>query len=288
MKASSTENEQRSRLQERGARIKTHLFIISPNNSGSTFLKNALATSRKTWNLQREGQNTFGFRGPRTSGPSRRLPPSIWAARDRWLQILADEREYDWVHTRKAWYLQAFALDPERAEVFVEKSPPFLVHPHSLRDNFPNARFLFLVRNPYAVSESIIRREKGLARNLPLGEALKEDGIHDLAAMHIVNCFKYQRENIERFGDVGAFFTYERMCRDHGAVEERIGALVPALDDLNLDRKLAVKGTYHERLRDMNRDQIGRLTSLDMEKLNRTFRPYRELLGFFGYGLMGE
>ena len=33
------------------SRITTNLFIICANNSGSTFLKNALATSRRTWNL---------------------------------------------------------------------------------------------------------------------------------------------------------------------------------------------------------------------------------------------
>ena len=32
-------------------RVGTHLFGIAANNSGSTFLKAALATSRATWNL---------------------------------------------------------------------------------------------------------------------------------------------------------------------------------------------------------------------------------------------
>ena len=46
--------------------VGTHLFGIAPNNSGSTFLKEALATCRATWNLQREGQRMLGFAGPAT------------------------------------------------------------------------------------------------------------------------------------------------------------------------------------------------------------------------------
>ena len=35
--------------------VVTHLFVICPNNSGSTFPRKALATSRRTWNLPWEG-----------------------------------------------------------------------------------------------------------------------------------------------------------------------------------------------------------------------------------------
>ncbi len=38
------------------SRVGTHLFGISANNSGSTFVKAAMATSRATWNLDREGR----------------------------------------------------------------------------------------------------------------------------------------------------------------------------------------------------------------------------------------
>ena len=46
--------------------VETHLFGIAPNNSGSSFLKEALATCRSTWNLTREGQRMLGFVGPAT------------------------------------------------------------------------------------------------------------------------------------------------------------------------------------------------------------------------------
>ena len=58
--------------------IITHLFAISPNSSGSTFLQHALATSRATWNLPREGQAVHGFAEPATwrGAPWHRVPLS--------------------------------------------------------------------------------------------------------------------------------------------------------------------------------------------------------------------
>ena len=103
--------------------VTTHLFVICPNNSGTTFPKLALATSRRTWNLLSEGRQALGFAGPRTyDDPRMAGSPRIWAARRRWLDTLADPAEYDWPRTRKAWYFQAHARDPA-ASVFVEKTP---------------------------------------------------------------------------------------------------------------------------------------------------------------------
>ena len=50
-------------------RIDTHLFGIAPNHSGSTFLKEALATCRMTWNLRSEGKRMLGYVGPNLTWP---------------------------------------------------------------------------------------------------------------------------------------------------------------------------------------------------------------------------
>ena len=46
---------------------------------------------------------------------------------------------FDWAHTRRAWYFQAFARDPE-ASVFYIKAPPFLVYAGELARHFPNTK----------------------------------------------------------------------------------------------------------------------------------------------------
>ena len=254
--------------------VRTHLFGLAPNNSGSTFLKEALATCRATWNLLREGQHMLGFAGPVGSQKA----PLIWSAEPDWLAPLTDPGAFDWRRTRRAWYFQAFARTPE-ASVFYTKAPPFLAYAGELARHFPNPKFLFMVRNPYAVCEGICRNlrrsSRARGRNLPAD-----------AARHVVNCLDYQRRNIETHGERGVFFTYEAMCDEPEAVEAKIRALVPELDDLRLRQRLPVKGNYHEPLTNMNERQIARLDAARIETFNRVFEKRRDLLEHFGYELM--
>jgi hypothetical protein len=253
--------------------VRTHLFGIAANNSGSTFLKEALATCRATWNLQHEGQHMFGFAGPAGSVKA----PLIWSAEPDWLAPLTDPGAFDWMLTRRAWYFQAFARDPE-ASVFYTKAPPFLVYAGELARHFPSTKFLFMVRNPYAVCEGICRNLRAkVRRNVDLPAA---------AARHVVNCLDYQRRNLETHGDRGVFFTYEAMCDEPEGVEAKIRELVPELDDLRLRQRLRVKGNYHEMLTNMNERQIARLDAAQVAAFNRVFRPRRDLFDHFGYDLL--
>ena len=254
--------------------VGTHLFGIAPNNSGSTFLKAALATCRATWNLQHEGQRMFGFAGP----SQYQKVPLIWSAEPDWLAVLTDPDAYDWERNRRAWYFQAFAREPS-ASVFYTKQPPFLLYVGELARHFANPKFLFMVRNPYAVCE-------GICRNLRRSRVARGRDLPAAAARHVVNCLDYQRRNIETHAERGVFFTYEEMCDEPEAVEGKIRALVPELDDLRLRQRLVVKGRYHEMLTNMNERQIARLDAGEIEAFNRVFRPRRDLLDHFGYRIL--
>ena len=264
--------------------LDAHLFVICANNSGSTFLNAALGTCRAVWRLPAEGQRMPGFRGPRTSfGPGVDAPGMIWAAREEVLRRFADADAYDWQHTRKAWYFQASASHP-RASVFVTKSPPFLLQTAALSQHFSNARFLFMVRNPYAVCEGICRNFRRRFRSdyqRLFGGC--EARLAETAAAHVVACMERQRRNIERWTTSGVFFTYEAMCAAPEEVAARIQALVPQLDDLELRQRLPVKGAYHSMLTDMNARQIERLSGVEVAALNRVFAKAHGLLGAFGY-----
>ena len=255
--------------------VGTHLFAISPNNSGSTFLQKALATSRATWNLELEGPQMLGFRGPR-GGQTGSL---IWASERIWIERLTNSNLYNWPHTRKAWYFQAYARGPE-ASVFFTKAPPFVLIACDLVRHFRNAKFLFMVRNPYAVCEGICRRLKVH----PLGP---DRSLREAAALHVTTCLDYQRRNIETHGRRGVFFTYETMCDAPRRVERAIRALVPEIDDLVLRQRLPVKRRYHEMLTNMNARQIARLQTEEIAAFNRVFRRHRDLLHYFGYDLIG-
>ena len=255
--------------------VTTHLFVICPNHGGSTFLKEALATCRMTWNLEREGQHMLGFAGPSSRASRAGL---LWASEQRFIDLFSDDAAYDWWRIRNAWYFQAFARDPA-ATVFVTKSPPFLLNVAGLNRNFPNPRFLFVVRNPYAVVEGIWRR-RWKRPNFDAPTMLQA------AARHAVTCLEYQRRNVDAYRDNGRFFTYEAMCDRPLEVEAQIRSLVPELDDITLRQKLAVKGMYDEMLTNMNDRQIGRFDPAQFDAVNRVFRERRDVLDHFGYPLL--
>ena len=270
--------------------VATYLFVICPNNSGSTFLRNALATSRRTWNLPSEGRKALGYAGPRSINDPRIAGSlRIWAARKRWLDALGDPAGYDWPRMRKAWHFQARARDPA-ASVFVEKTPQHLLVVDALARHFRNAGFLFMVRNPYAVCEGIcriLRRHRALGHlRAPREAALEGVRLEILAARHVATCLEYQRRNVEAFGERGRLFTYEAMCAEPERTARTIRELAPALDDLNLRQRLKVHDDYHEMLTDMNARQIARLTPGQLAAFNRVFRRHRAVLDHFGYEVM--
>ena len=170
--------------------------------------------------------------------------------------------------------------------MFVTKSPPHVLCVEQLDRHFHNARFLFMVRNPYAVSEGICRyyrksfppcyRRQFEARGKCLPTA---------AATHAVNCLVWQRRNVEAWGGQGAFFTYERMCAEPEAVAEEIRALAPQLADLNLRRRVKVK-SYDETLTDMNARHFARTEADDLAAFNRVFEAHEAALRHFGYEVM--
>ena len=264
--------------------VTTHLFGVCPNNSGSTFLGHALATCRAAWSLAKEGKRMLGYVGPvtyRPPAPGAPKPGLIWGARQHWIDRFADPRNYDWPRSRKAWYFQASAQH-SGAPVFFTKAPPFLLLVDQLIKHFRNARFLFTVRDPYAVCEGICRNYR--SQFAAEGRTLEEE-----AAIHAVNCLAWQRRNVEAHGERGVFFTYEAMCAEPERVAERIRELVPELDDLNLRQRLPVKdGSYDEMLTDMNARQIARLDAAQIATFNRVFRQHRDVLDYFGYELMDE
>ena len=105
--------------------------------------------------------------------------------------------------------------------------------------------------------------------------------------LEVATCLEYQRRNVEAFGERGRFFTYEAMCAEPERTARTIRELAPALDDLNLRRRLRVnRGRYHEMLTDMNARQIARLDRGQIAAINRVFRRHRAVLDHFGYEVM--
>ena len=169
--------------------------------------------------------------------------------------------------------------------MFVVKTPQHLCILDDLVAHFADAKFLFTVRNPYAVCEGILRhlREK-FGRNFP--SPVPGEPWEVVAARHVSVCLDMQCRNLEIHGDRGVFFTYEEMCAAPERVARGIRALVPELDDLNLRQRLRMKTRYHEMLTDMNARHIARLSPAQVAVLNGVFREYRDAFDAFGYVIM--
>jgi hypothetical protein len=250
--------------------IREHLFVLAPNNSGSTFLTRALGLSPGAWSLPREGQHVSGYAGPSSRGTGAGL---LWAANADTIARFTDPAAYDWQRNRRAWHFQAASEHPE-ATVLIVSSPPFLLIADQLARHFPEARFVMMVRNPYAMVEGILRGTPGGIGNLETAGA---------AARHVAAALKQQSANRALLEERAVSFSYEEMCRNPQAVSARILELAPALGEVRLDQKIAVKGHYDEELRDMNAEQIARLDSAMIAAIEAEFDRHRPLLDAFDY-----
>lgn len=253
------------------ARLRSHLFVLCPNNSGSTFLSKALGTSRAVWSLRREGQHTPGYAGPRTM--TLREHALRWAASPDVRALFQDESAYDWETIRRAWYFQASAASIQ-ADVFVQKSPPHLLIPHLLEAAFPETRFLIMVRHPYATIEGIMRRRPGDS---------DRDGQLRIATQHVLACLQQQVRNRDRYARSSLFFTYEEMCAEPERIVRGIQKLAPSLDDLTFDQVIPVKNTYEQRLTNFNAEQIARLSVDDRAVVREILDTDPAAMREFGY-----
>ena len=255
--------------------IRTHLFIICPNNSGSTFLKEALATSRATWNLAREGQNTPGYAGP-VPGPGVAL---IWASTPALRERLMEPGAYDWERSRRA-----SVLPEPRARCGGRRcSSPSRRRTCSWWKSWPDAS-----PTPSFCSWCAIPMRSARASAATCETACRRRSWPSARPRHVVACLEQQRRNVESHRSDGILFTYETMCAEPRRVAHRIQGLVPEVDDLELRQRLPVKGQYDEMLTDMNARQFARLEPQQITALNRVFRVHREVLGYFGYELLGD
>lgn len=250
--------------------IQTHLFVLCPNNSGSTFLIGAIGQSRNVWSLPREGQHVAGFVGPHSRGTEK---PLTWGSTAELLEWFRNDQNYDWAKTKRAWYFQATAHD-SNARIFATKSPPFLLIPDQLSENFKKTKFIVMVRNPYAMAEGILRRRPNTA------EMTRE------VAGHVVKCFQIQASNAQNLSDQSICFTYEDMCDRPNRILKQLVDFLPELHDVTFHEAVSVKGMYDQAVTNFNTAQIQRLSVDQLGQLNDVFQPHAELFAKFGYRLL--
>ncbi|MGV6825688.1 MAG: sulfotransferase family protein [bacterium] len=130
------------------------LFIVGCYNSGTTLLHDVLASHPDVGVLPREGQYcTDQFLIPGDIGLARG-----WAlAPERFLLDEQSPSPPDPLIVQRQWSNQ---IQPEGKKIYLEKSITNTARIRWLNHHFPNAYFVALVRNGYAVAEGIRRKSQ--------------------------------------------------------------------------------------------------------------------------------
>jgi hypothetical protein len=178
------------------------IFLISQPRAGSTLLQRMLGrhpdvyTVSETWLMLHPvyALRSEGYQAEYNEETARRALGTVLSA------LPAGEEEYIQGLRRMYWYLYSRLLYDRRERYLVDKTPRYYLIIRDLRRIFPEAKFVFLVRNPLAVLCSIVRtwvnddwlRLGDLRLDLLRAPPLLVDGVRSLAS----HCLVLHYENL--------------------------------------------------------------------------------------------
>jgi hypothetical protein len=239
-----------------------YLFIVCPNNSGSTLLAKLLATSVNVSTFP-----TYNHEGQwvvRDSGTAA-MPFPIGDEKRNWTiapDKFSDTRCYCWETLKEVWH-RAWDMDKP---VLLEKSPSLVISASLFQEQFKDAYFILSVRNPYAFCEGVRRRE---------GYRL------EVAAKHWQICCDYQLQN-RNVLKKQCFLRYEELCNNPAGMADRLGRFLPYLADIDPGRVFEVM-SLKTVIANQNEAQIGRLSLDDIREINAVLDRRPLLLDTFCY-----
>jgi hypothetical protein len=254
-----------------------YLFIICMNNSGSTLLERVLKDCRNVVGFLAPGGPDQQVNGQRfvtdlmpTPGKIEIRCRRIWSEQEN---ILADESRYNWPAIIRRWRRE-WSRNPTfhtaNPRIFLEKSPANVLRANMLQTHFPDASFILMQRDPYAVAEGIRRRT-----NLPLGRCIQ----------HWIRCARRQVHNERTLGRVTRL-NYEDLSERPDACREQLVKFLPELSDLDLRKEVSVQsieGKVRRSIVNYNEQQIARLSAEDLNEINQHLKEVSDLVRYFGY-----
>ncbi|MGH8504132.1 MAG: sulfotransferase [Gammaproteobacteria bacterium] len=226
-----------------------YLFVLSPPYGGSTVFWRLLGTSPATSLHPLEGQSLEGVKHI--------MRNRAWDS----------ATEFPWEHIKERWH-QFWDTDKP---VLVEKSPPNIIRAFEIQKVFRPSYFLVMIRDPYSFCEGRRRRHKG-------------SDIRDSAAFW-VSCAAYQRKNIEGLEHV-IRVRYEDFAERPQETRERLLNFIPELHDIDIYRSFqarSVRSRGPEKIQNVNREKVDRLSSSDIQAINEVLERHGDLMNFFGY-----
>ena len=228
------------------------IFVVGCYNSGTTLLAEVLASHPLISGLPAEGQYlTDQFPSDHEIGLSR-----MWTEREDIYRLKADDTGPDVIRLKKEWGMR-FDL---KKKILLEKTPANAARMPWLQKHFDNSYFVAIVRNGYAVAEGIKRKAKPIHR--------KQGWPIDMAAR------QWSRTNeviLEDSGLLDNFYLvrYEDLVSKPQQVLEDLYRFLelPETGPVNTDKTWQIH-EKDEKIRDFNKESIGRLTSEEIQIIN--------------------
>ena len=233
-----------------------HLFILSPPFCGSTLLNEILSSSNNV-----SCNNNIGLR----EGQQLPIVKDILFTKERW----DPKKEINWQVIHSIWDQY---WDKSKG-VFLEKSPPNICRAKKIENEFQNAKFICLTRNPYAQVEGKMRRHKTLAKE---------------AAELSIKYLKYQKENIEQLKST-LLISYEELAENPIVIKNSIISFLPELSDINIDLKFNAHNLRSKKnmaIINLNHEKIAKIKADDLIIINTIFREEEALLNYFNYQIV--
>lgn len=231
--------------------MSSYLFVLCPPYSGSTLLWKLLSTSKSVSSLPGEGQF---------------LPELESLMRDKQWD---PEQKRPWPEIRRVWESYWDMSKP----VLLEKSPPNIIRARELVVHFHPARFIVMVRNPYAQSEGLMRH----------------NGWNVNRAGHFaMTCLRAQLSNARELKDPFVM-TYESLVQDPASACQQLATFMPELADMDHEARFeihSIDGTLNRPITELNTKKIASLSAETLAALNAIFELHRETVEAWGYELL--
>jgi len=255
-----------------------HLFIVCMNNGGSTLLHHYLSNCKSIVSLPRLSKHATSSEGHNHAKkamphPRRHKVLGLWTEKP---DLIANDKNYDWKMIKQKWFnaWEESAGKPLENMVLLEKSPPNVIRAELLQEHFPNSYFIVMVRNPYALSEGLRRRQ---------GYKIER------CATHWGESMRFQMKNLKTLKKV-VWIKYADLCDDQKSVRTKITTLLPELDDFTFKGKLSghhsLYGEKAMSIKNLNPNQIKNLGKNDIRRINRVLSKYKKELSYFDYKMM--
>lgn len=238
------------------------IFILGCNNSGTTLLTRMLEAHPAVSGVPRGGRGATVVLLP----PRRAEVIRLWTEKIELFRLTEADRHLDDLRLKYDW-ISAVRLSPR--PFILEKAPPDMICARWFQAVFPNARFIGLVRNGYAVAEGMNRRE---------GYGLERCARHWGTANRIM---MNDAEHLEHF----MLVRYEELVQDARAVMRRVCKFLD-LDSNPIQAIIDKEWQVHNmdnaaaHIQDFNLKSFERLQERDLAIINHGAGEMLERLGY--------